>query len=149
MITLLSTVIGFLCPALPKVFEFFQDKQDKKHEIKLLEMQMQVQQQERSGRLNEIGIETDIRESEALYNASKPVLSGVQWIDATIALLTSSVRPVITYAFFCFYSSVKISMLIQAENVLQIWTKEDMALFCTILAFWFGNRAMQKFFERK
>jgi len=37
MLTLLSTVISFLAGGLPKLLDFFQDRQDKKHELLLLQ----------------------------------------------------------------------------------------------------------------
>ncbi len=37
MLTLLSTIISFLAGGLPKLLDFFQDKQDKSHELRLLQ----------------------------------------------------------------------------------------------------------------
>jgi len=35
MLTILSTLISFLMGGLPKLLDFFQDRQDKKHELAL------------------------------------------------------------------------------------------------------------------
>jgi len=39
MLTLLSTLVSFLMGGLPKILDFFQDKSDKSHELKLAQMQ--------------------------------------------------------------------------------------------------------------
>ena len=39
MLTLLSSLISFLMGGLPKVLDFFQDRADKSHELKLAQMQ--------------------------------------------------------------------------------------------------------------
>ena len=39
MMSLVSTVVSFLMGGLPKLLDFFQDRQDKKHEITLARMQ--------------------------------------------------------------------------------------------------------------
>ena len=43
MITLFSTLISFLTGGLPKLLDFFQDRQDKKHELQLAQMQLDQQ----------------------------------------------------------------------------------------------------------
>jgi len=39
MLTIFSTFVSFLMGGLPKILDFFQDKQDKSHELKLAQMQ--------------------------------------------------------------------------------------------------------------
>ena len=39
MMTLITTLISFLSGGLPKLLDFFQDKQDKKHELALAQLQ--------------------------------------------------------------------------------------------------------------
>ena len=41
MITLLTTLVSFLAGGLPKILDFFQDRQDKKHELNLAQMQFE------------------------------------------------------------------------------------------------------------
>ena len=43
MLTLFSTLISFLSGGLPKILDIFQDRQDKKHEIEMAQMQMDQQ----------------------------------------------------------------------------------------------------------
>ena len=101
-----------------------------------------------SQRLEEISVEADIAESQALYkHDSQP--SGVRWVDG----LRASVRPVITYAFFTLFTVVKVSalyVLVSEEELTvvqampQVWDPETQALFAAVMSFWFGQRALNK-----
>lgn len=67
MITLLGSLLGFLSAAFPDFLKLFRDAQDRKHELKILELQMQQQAQGHVNRLEEIQVNADIAESQALY----------------------------------------------------------------------------------
>jgi len=56
MLTILSTLISFLMGGLPKLLDFFQDRQDKKHELALAQMQI-----ERELELRKAGFEAQER----------------------------------------------------------------------------------------
>ena len=56
MMTLFSTLLSFLMGGLPKLFDFFQDRADKKHEIELARMQT-----ERELTLKKAGLESQER----------------------------------------------------------------------------------------
>lgn len=148
MLSLIGAILGFGGSIIPQIFKFLQDKRDKEHELKILQLQMQAQAQGHMQRLEEIRAMADIEESKALYQSAQVTLSGVKWVDAVITFLTSSVRPVITYSFFIVYAWVKVAMYGVEKDILKVWSDEDMAIFCTIISFWFGQRAMQKFFKR-
>lgn len=147
MLTLLGSLLGFLSSAFPDVLKLWRDRADRKHELAILDRQMEAQRQGHSQRLEEIHVQADIAESKALYaHASQP--SGVQWVEA----LRASVRPVITYAFFILFATVKIAALLQlleqgvgfTDGLIAIWDAETQALFAAVMSFWFGQRALQK-----
>jgi hypothetical protein len=54
MITLLSSLLGFFGSAFPDVLKLFKDNQDRKHELKILELQLAQQAQGHSNKLEEI-----------------------------------------------------------------------------------------------
>lgn len=157
MITLLGALIGFISAIFPDIFKLLKGSQDNKHELAVLALQIEAAKQAGSQRLEEIGIEADVRASEALYKHAAPV--GVRWVDA----LNSSVRPTLTYWFFLCYVTVKVAQFqalghidplpwqSEVKNVqqwfnivLQLWSDEDQALFAAVLSFWFGDRSMTK-----
>jgi hypothetical protein len=136
MITLLGSLLGFISSTFPDLLKLFRDASDKKHEITLLQMQMDFQAQGHQERLEEINTNADIAESEALY---KTYTTGISWVDA----LNGTVRPVIAYSFFILYAAVKI-MHYSADLPWLLWTEDDQAIFAGIISFYFGQRAMSK-----
>jgi len=146
MLSLLGSLLGFSTSFLPKVMDFFQDKQDKKHELEVMEVQIRQQKELATQKLEAINVEADIREIEALQKSMQP--TGVVWIDA----YRSSVRPTITYAFFLLFIFVEISAYlsltaagISGLNAVQIiWDEETKALFAAVISFWFGGRAISR-----
>ncbi|MBT9165105.1 MAG: hypothetical protein DDT23_01120 [candidate division WS2 bacterium] len=148
MLPIIGAVVGFLGSVVPQAMKLYQDKKDKEHELKLLDLQMKAQAQGFTQRLEEINVQADVEESKALYKHAEVTLSGVKWVDAALTFLTSSVRPIITYSFFGLYAWVKIAMYQREGDIVKIWTEYDLALFSTIIAFWFGSRSMQRFFKK-
>jgi hypothetical protein len=173
MLTLLGSLLGFLGSAFPQLLKLFQEAQDRRHELAILDRQMEVQRQGHSQRLEDtepvgegvrdehserarrvadrsppqIRIEGDIQQSVALYqHDSQP--AGYKWVEA----LRASVRPILTYAFFLLFAAVKIAGLYTmvsfdgmslAVALPLIWDAETQALFAAVMAFWFGQRALR------
>lgn len=158
MLTILGSLIGFLGSFAPKVLQMWQDKKDKAHELAVMQVQIQVQKDIGAQRLEEVRTTAESAEMQALYEHAKFVPSGVKWVDAVLALLTGSVRPVITYAFFALYAIVKwaqatsvsafYSNITWTTAMAKTWTEEDSAIFATIVSFWFSGRMLQKFFKK-
>lgn len=148
MLTLLGSLLGFISSTFPDLLKFWQDKQDRKHELQILDRQMEQMRLGHNQRLDEIAINADVSQSLALYkHDSQP--SGVTWVDG----LRASVRPVITYGFFILFAWVKLSAVVLLMNqgglsineaLIQIWDAETQALFAGILSFWFGSRSLAK-----
>jgi hypothetical protein len=89
--------------------------------------------------------DSQLRQSALDHDKS---IDGGKFINA----LRASVRPVITYTFFLVFIAVKVAaayvMLTTGQSVPEmlkaVWDAETMALFSTIIAFWFGSRVMEK-----
>lgn len=141
MITLLGSLLGFFSAAFPDFLKLWKDVSDKKHEITLLKMQMDFQAQGHQQRLEEINVNADIAESQALYRTYS---TGIRWVDA----LNGTVRPVIAYSFFILYAVVK-GMQFSADLPWLLWTEDDQAIFAGIISFYFGQRAMSKLRQGK
>lgn len=142
MITLLSSLLGFFGSAFPDFLKLFKDNQDKKHELKVLELQLQQQAQGHQNKLEEIRASADISESQALY---KTYSTGIHWVDA----LNGTVRPVLAYAFFALYALTKLLQFSLIDptipaSIYILWQEEDQAIFAGIISFYFGQRAMAK-----
>uniref|UniRef100_A0A6H1ZIP8 Uncharacterized protein n=1 Tax=viral metagenome TaxID=1070528 RepID=A0A6H1ZIP8_9ZZZZ len=160
MIVTIGAIIGFLGSFVPQLMKMWQDKKDKTHELAVMALQIQAQKDIGTQKLEEVKVVAESAEMQALYESSKvaPSEHVWKWVNSVLALLSGSVRPVITYAFFGLYASIK---YVQASSVAafysniswttalsKTWTEEDSAIFATIMAFWFSGRILQKFFKK-
>jgi len=146
MVTILGSLVGFLSALFPDIFKLLRDKSDRQHELALAELQMQLQAQGRSERLEEIALQTDAAMAKAAYQTYH---SGIGWVDA----LNGTVRPVLAYGFFMLYVAVKwmqyqMLTLPWQDAVGALWQPEDQAVFSAIISFYFGQRAMRKIHAR-
>jgi hypothetical protein len=146
MFALLGSLIGFASSLLPDIFSIFRDRKDKAHELAILDKQMAFMEKGHHNRIAEIGATADANESQYIYQFA--ARSGNSAIDA----LSTSVRPVLSYAFFILYAYIKIAAFLLlyrhhqdvALSVVQIWSEEDQTIFCAIISFWFGHRAFKR-----
>lgn len=171
MLTLLSTLVSFLMGGLPKILDFFQDRQDKSHEITLAKLQTErelqllaagyaAQQQIEAIKLDEIKVQSSSDEKISLTDAQKSEMNAIYAHDTSLNEGTSqwmkdlraSVRPVITYGFFFLLVAIDATLAYKGISsgvdftVLadQLWDDETQALFASIIAFHFGGRAFGK-----
>lgn len=153
MLTLISTIFGFISGLAPAILKYFQAKDDRKHEIVMAELQMKAQSLGFQQRIEEINVNADVAQEQIALQASKVDQSGIKWIDGILALFSGLVRPAITYSFFGLYGLVKWAQYswalargtVSTEAVVALWTENDMAIFCTVIGFWFSGRLLQKF----
>jgi hypothetical protein len=146
MFALLGSLVGFLSSLAPDIFSMFRDRKDKEHELAILDRQMAFMEKGHHNRIAEINARADANESQYIYQFAAK--SGNSAIDA----LATSVRPVLSYAFFSLYAWIKISaflLLFQhhhdfAISAIQVWSDEDMTIFTAIISFWFGHRALKR-----
>lgn len=147
MISLISSMLGFIGAMVPELISFLKDREDKKHELKILDLQLKQQAQGHTQRLEEIRIQGESEEMRALYRTYS---TGIHWVDA----LNGTVRPILAYSFFLLYGITKLMMIaclpeIDMHTPLGIWLpliwgEEDQAIFSGIVSFYFGQRAFQK-----
>jgi hypothetical protein len=160
MLTLLSTLLGFVSSGLPKVLDFFQDRADKRHELELAQLQIEreLQMAERGflaqQRVEEIKVEHAqvegyYQEKQSLYQHDIEIGKGAsQWVTN----LRAMVRPTITFGLFSLLVIVDIAGIWYAYEVgasfpqmmEHVWDDETQAVWASIIAFWFGSQAFSK-----
>lgn len=151
MLTIIGSILGLFGSLLPEILKFFNLKEDHKHEIEMAKLQMEAQEKLHQEKLEEINVTADVAESEALYKAAEQKITGWKVVDGLVSLYSSSVRPSLTYGFFIFYVLVKYAQynVFVASNytnwqiVYSLWSSEDMAIFSTIISFWYGSRFLK------
>ena len=171
MLTIFSTLVSFLMGGLPKIFDFLQDRSDKKHEIQLAQMQTDrelqmaaagyvAQQKIEDIKLDEIRTQTASEDRQVLIGAQQAEMAAIYAHDTSLNEGTSqwmknlraSVRPVITYGFFFLLVAIDATLAYKGItsgvefNALanQLWDDETQALFAAIISFHFGGRAFGK-----
>jgi len=149
MITLLASIAGFITSFIPELIKYFKDINDKKHELDILERQIQFNATNTSRAIQEIQISQDIQEQASLYSTYK---TEIKWVDT----LNGSVRPVLAYCFFLLYMGIKylqyeaISSSAHTIEYLEvIWNVDDQAIFAGIISFYYGHRTFRKLWKNK
>jgi hypothetical protein len=143
----LSPLLGILGSILPSIVKIFDRKQEIQYELQLTKLQGDIALATADKTFDIEQVKSLSAERTALY-AYDSNLDGGVFINA----LKASVRPVITYTFFVLFIVVKMAaaytMLASGTPVPQmliaVWDPESMALFSTIVAFWFGSRTIEK-----
>jgi hypothetical protein len=147
MLALLSPLFGILGSLLPSVVRIFERKQEIKYEIELTKIKLDAAERQADLTYNVEMVKNDAVSRQSALDHDKS-LDGGKFINA----LRASIRPVITYTFFFLFCAVKIAaayvMIKTGQSVPEmlkaVWDVETMALFSTIIAFWFGSRVMEK-----
>jgi hypothetical protein len=167
MLSLISSVFGFLVSGLPKLLEFMQDRADKAHELQLAQMQterelqMMAQGFAAQARIEEIkteqiAMETDAeRQGNALEHDRAVMARASTWV----VNLNGIVRPTVTFifvlelvainiglAYFLLFKdglgTLTVEQFIMASDI--IFSDDEMALLSGIISFWFGSRQWSK-----
>ena len=160
MITLLTTLVSFLAGGLPKILEFFQDRQDKAHELNLAKMQTErelalaaqgfaAQERVEDIRTDQIAIQGQTDTIKAALEHDAKIGEGASlWV----VNLRSSVRPIVTYIFvleLVIINLVAMWWAIQTGVDFRtalglVFSEDEMLIVSSIVSFWFGTQAFAK-----
>mgnify|MGYP003631184175 FL=1 len=144
MLSLIGSVLGFGTSFLPKILGFFEEKRDQAHELSMMDKQLEQQLQIGQQKLQMVNVDADIRETETLHKEHASITSkSSQWC----VNLSSSVRPLITYALFVEFAALTLSVNMGWINMIQyqmIWNSEFQAIFAAVVSFWFGSRSFNR-----
>jgi hypothetical protein len=166
MLSLFSTLGGLLISGLPKLLDFFQNKNDQKHELALAQIQVEMQlqmmaqgfaAQERMEeiRTDQISMQTDAEMTVAAYDHDKKIMDKAsKWVVNFVG----TVRPMVTYIFvfelcainawIAYYVYSRPSLVNNMEELIAlsdiIFSSDEMAMLGGIIGFWFGSRSWAK-----
>jgi hypothetical protein len=142
------------------LLSIFQDRQDKKHELAMMNAQKEkelalvergylAQAKVEEIKLEQVSLQTAMEERSALYQHDMEIGKGAsQWVIN----LRASVRPVITYGMFLLLVFVDIAGFVYAWRMgtdFQImldymWDEDTQIIWSSVIAFWFGTQAFSK-----
>ena len=167
MMSLVSTVVSFLMGGLPKLLDFFQDRQDKNHELALARMQNDkefhmmergfvAQARVEEIRTDQMQVDSNIRHHEATVDHQKALLAhdialgkgASMWVTN----LRASIRPVVTLIFVLELVAINAAIIWWGWSegldfltvINQAFTDDEMIILSSIIAFWFGTQAFSK-----
>jgi hypothetical protein len=131
---------------------FFKAGQEHKQKLETMKMEAELMEKRSQLKLQELDKEADIQESKGIYEHDRSIDAG-----GFVNALRGSVRPVITYAFFCLFVATEIVIMVKVletggdwkDAVELMWSPEVQGLFAAVLSFWFGNRAVSKYMKGK
>jgi hypothetical protein len=166
MLSLLSTLGGLLISGLPKLLDFFQNKADQAHELRMMQVQTERELQMAAAgfaaqarmeeiRTEQVMLETDARMTEAALKHDEQVLEKAsRWV----ANYVGTVRPTVTYifvfelvainAFMAWYLWNHPNLIQSMDDIIQysdlIFSTDEMAILGGIIGYWFGSRGWAK-----
>jgi predicted DNA repair protein MutK len=166
MLSLFSTLGGLLISGLPKLLDFFQNKDDQKHELALARVQVELQlqmmaqgfkAQERMEeiRTDQISMQTDAQMTEAALKHDEKIMERA---STWVVNFVGTVRPVVTYIFIfelcainawiAYYVYSRPSLVTNMDDLIRvtdvIFSSDEMAMLGGIIGFWFGSRSWAK-----
>jgi len=166
MLSLFSTLGGLLISGLPKLLDFFQNKDDQKHELALARVQVELQlqmmaqgfkAQERMEeiRTDQIAMQTDAQMTEAALKHDEKIMERA---STWVVNFVGTVRPIVTYIFIfelcainawiAYYVYSRPSLVNNMYDLIQvtdiIFSSDEMAMLGAIIGFWFGSRSWSK-----
>jgi hypothetical protein len=149
---ILGSVFGGLFRLAPEVLKFWDRKDDRKHELAMYGLQIDLEKTKGQVKIEEKYIDYGITQTQAIQSAfegqAKEAAASYRWVAALSAL----VRPMITYILFGIYVAFKITIIVHAVNsganwidiARNHWTADDFAMLNMILTFWFLGRSIEK-----
>jgi hypothetical protein len=153
--TLLGGLIGGAFRLGQAVLDAREKQRDREHEQQMLELEGRLAREVGEQNMRAIGLVGDIQLHAAELQVVKEVAQ-VQSSEASqaggfVSGLSASVRPVVTYVLLLFYCAVKIAGIAYAwpvegamSAIMGAYAEGDMAIFSSILAFWFVDRSLRR-----
>lgn len=152
METLLGGIFGGLLRLAPEALKFFDQKNERKHELALLEAEMRFAQVRGEIAMRQTEAQMTMAEVEAIGEAFKEQSATAQAAGKAVAAISALVRPFVTYLFVIAYAAVKVAAFLIAmgqggnwkEVLISMWSVDDMAVLNMILSFWFVGRVYER-----
>lgn len=150
--TLLGGVFGGLLRLAPEALKFFDSKNERKHELAMLEAEMKFAQVKGEIAMKQTEAQMTMAEVAAIGEAFKEQAETAKSAGWFVAALSALVRPVTTYLFVVAYALVKIAAfqiaLAQGGDwksvLMSLWSADDMAVLNMVLSFWFVGRVYER-----
>lgn len=150
--TLLGGVFGGLLRLAPEALKFFDAKNERSHELRMLEAEMKFAQVKGEIAMRQTEAQMTMAEVDAIGEAFKEQSATARAAGKWVAAVSALVRPFVTYLFVMAYAAVKIAAFLIAleqngdwkQVALTMWGVDDMAVLNMVLSFWFVGRVYER-----
>jgi ElaB/YqjD/DUF883 family membrane-anchored ribosome-binding protein len=173
MLSLISTLGGLLISGLPKLLDFFQAKQDQKHEQELARLANErdlamakegflAQQKIEEFRTEQVAMQTQAQMAEAeagmVKGAQDHDKAVLEKASPWVANYIGTVRPTVTYLFIFELIGINVwiamygwshpEIMSNIDDFIKftdiVFSPDEMSMLGGIIGFWFGSRNWQK-----
>jgi hypothetical protein len=150
--TLLGGVFGGLLRLAPEALKFLDQKNERKHELSMLEAEMRFAQVKGEIAMRQTEAQMQVSELSAMTEAIKEQSATAQAAGKFVSAISALVRPLVTYIFVALYVSVKVAAYSLAisqggdwkELLISSWSDDDMSTMTMLLTFWFTGRIFER-----
>lgn len=150
--TLLGGLFGGVLRLAPEVLKLWDRKDERKHELSLLERELDFAKTKAEVSLRQAESVTYTAELEALSTALQEQSNTAQAAGKFVSAISALVRPSVTYIFIALYALVKLASysLALAQGggwnsvLVSLWSVDDTAVLNMILSFWFVGRVYER-----
>ena len=150
--SLLGGIFGGVLRLAPEVLKWFDRKDERKHELNMLNAEMEFSKIKGEIALRQMDAAVDLSRFEAIGKASEGQNEIAGRAGRYVAAVSALVRPFVTYLFVGMYILVKVaSFFISLEQngdwrvvAVTLWGPDDMSILYMIVSFWFVGRAIEK-----
>lgn len=151
--SLFGGLLGGLFRLAPEVIKFFDRKDERSHELKMFQLQTDLEKVRGEFRVEEKYVDYSVAQMDALAEAYKQQSAADSKAYKWVASISALVRPGITFTLFGLYVVFKLVMMYNGiddgipwnEVVTQMWAAEDWGMLNMILSFWFVSRTIEKY----
>lgn len=156
ILTLLSAIFGGLLRLAPEVFKMLDAKDDRAHELAMVQKQIEMQQLTGQQKIGDVQAQGAITIEESALQA----IAALNTAQATMAVaagplaafISSLVRPLVTYFVVGLWGAYKVSLMVfsyhatgsATETLMNSWGENDAQMLSMILAFWFVGRSIER-----
>lgn len=152
LLTLLSLLGGGLARILPEIFSAWKDYSDNKHELSMLQLQLDASDKLNNLKLQYAESQLDVQAHKALYESTIAPSTGNKFVD----LCNSIVRPYTVFVLLTMYVVYKLvawSVALKLINVDMPWfmiadrlySEFDEMMLSSIISFYFVGRSFDKY----
>jgi hypothetical protein len=150
--SLIGGLFGGLLRLAPEVFKIFDKKNERAHELRMVEAEMEFAKIRGEIAMRQVEAQMTMAEMDTMAQAFKEQSETAKNAGWFVSAISALVRPMVTYAFLALYASVKIAAFLIAidqngnwkEVLVTMWGADDLAVFNMIISFWFVGRVYER-----